>query len=255
MKIFLTGASCGIGLATAHLLTRHGCEVWGTSREASRLPTLPGFHPVVLDLQQPGPLPDVPFDVLINNAGTGLFGPLESLPAEAITAQFQLLFHAPLALAQLVLPGMKQRGRGLIINITSLAAQFPVPYLTPYNAAKAALSSATQSLRMELADTPIRVVEIQPGDIQTGSYNAVRHPVTGPESPRCDRAWEAYRRHIRSAPPPDRVARAIWRVMNSRRPPPIVTVGSLWQSRLGPFLARFGTRRMIEAVHRRSYDC
>src|ERR1041385_4818532 len=143
-KVFLTGASSGIGLAIARLLTAHGCEVWGTSRDRKRLPELPGFHPVVMDLSQPSLPADVPFEVLINNAGAAVFGPLETLPVDLVREQFQLLVEGPLELIRLALPGMRARGVGTIINITSLAAQLPVPFMGPYNAGKAALSSLTQ---------------------------------------------------------------------------------------------------------------
>jgi short-subunit dehydrogenase len=263
--VFLTGASSGIGLETATLLTTHGCEVWGTSRDPARLPKLPQFHPVPMDLTRPDSIRENfaaalrdagAFEVLINNAGNGAFGPLEAMPAEIVRDQFQVLVHAPVELIRLALPGMRQRGRGVIINVTSLAAQFPIPFMAPYSAAKSALSLLTEGLRMELSNTPIRVVEVRPGDIHTPFHEQTKKFGTTADvqnERRMTSAWETQSRNMATAPPPDRVAQAVLRVINAPRPPPVLVVGGVFQAWVAPLGARFLPLRLLEYGLQRYY--
>src|SRR3984893_8361090 len=164
-RIFLTGASSGIGSAIAKTLTAAGHEVWGTSRDPSRIPELPRLHPVKLDLLNSQSIEEVfnaalaeagHIDVLINNAGAGHFGPAESLPIDVIENQFQLLVFAHIRLMQRAITTMRDGGGGLIINVTSLASRLPVPFMAAYNAAKAAMAAYSMSIQLELPDTQVR---------------------------------------------------------------------------------------------------
>jgi short-subunit dehydrogenase len=264
-RVFLTGASSGIGLETAKLLAMRGYEVWGTSRDVSRLPNLPGFHPVRMDLARADSIRHDfaaalkearAFDVLINNAGAGAFGPLEALSAEMVHEQFQVLVNAPLELIRLALPLMRAQGRGTIINITSLAALLPIPFMAPYNAAKAAFSSFTQELRLELENTPIRVVEVRPGDIKTAFHNATKKvdaAVRLEDQQRMHAAWETQLRNMTGAPPPAIVAKTILRVIEDPHPSPITTVGGFFQARVATLVARLLPLRLLEWGLRRYY--
>src|SRR5204863_6342599 len=111
-RVFITGASSGIGLALAKLLVAEGHEVWGTSRNLERIPKMPRWHPVRLDLADTlsverafnAALAEAgSFDVVINNAGAGHFGPAELLPPETIASQFQILVFGQIQLMQLAL--------------------------------------------------------------------------------------------------------------------------------------------------------
>ena len=247
MKIFLTGASSGIGRATAEALAREGHEVWGTSRDKSRVPTLPNLHAVPLDLRDHASI-DAAFqlalreagelDVVINNAGSGHFGPAEHLPADVLREQFETLVIAQVQLCQLAMGAMRHRNRGLIINVTSLAARLPVPFMAAYNAAKAAMASFTMSLQLELADTRIRIVDLQPADIATGFNDAIAKPPDVPAAyrERVSRAWTVADRNMKDAPGPELVARQILELIASDDPPPRVTVGGAFQANVAPVL-------------------
>jgi short-subunit dehydrogenase len=261
----LTGASSGIGLETARLLCNHGYNVWGTSRDPKQLPTLPNFHPLQVDLTSPdcgrqvvsNLLRDIDgIEVLINNAGTAHFGPTESGTTDFDRELFQLLVHSPVELIRLVLPSMRQRKCGLIINVTSLAVLFPIPMMVSYSAAKAALSNFTAGLHLELRGTGIRVVDLQPGDIRTHFNEHMRHPPLPPDSPYREssgRILDNILEDHRSAPPPELVAKVIWQIIQMPNPPPVVPVGSFLQAGLGPLGKRWLPSRLMNWILAKRY--
>ena len=265
MKIFLTGASSGIGLAATQLLTSAGHEVWGTTRDIRRLPAAPRLHPVSLDLNDPESLQPCfdaaaldagGFDVLINNAGDVINAPFEVLAADGLRRQFETLFFGPTELIRLALPVMRERRAGLIINITSLAVQFPIPFNAGYNTAKAALAAASEGLRLELLGTGVRVVDIQPGDVTTNILRRTSNldtPLCAAYQPNLDRARAAEAEKEGAAISPDRVARLILRLLDTPSPPPRVVIGNTFESWIAPLGARLLPRRAIEWAQRLTY--
>ena len=254
-RVFLTGASSGIGLAIAKLLAAQGHEVWGTSRNLERIPKMPRWHAVRLDLTDPHSIEEAfktavteagYFDVLINNAGAGHFGPVELLPPETIANQFQILVFGQIQLMDLALQQMRARGGGLIINVTSLASRLPVPFMAAYNAAKAALASFTMSLQLELGNSGVHVVDLQPGDIRTEfNQGVVRSAKADPRyDAKVDKAWEVVEHTMKNAPTPDLVARHILKLINADRPPPRVTVGDAFESKIAPLIFTFLPQRI-----------
>ena len=254
-RVFLTGASSGIGRAIAHALLARGDEVWGTSRNLERIPKMPRWHVVRLDLADPlsveaafnAALAEASyFDVVINNAGAGHFDAAEILPMETIASQFQILVFGQIQLIQLALRHMQARGEGLVINVTSLASRLPVPFMAAYNAAKAALASFTMSIQLELGNSRVHVVDLQPADIRTEFNQGVSKSARAHRryDAKVARTWEVVERNMNSAPSPDLVAQHVLKLVNAHRPPPRVTVGDMFQSKIAPFIFRFLPQRL-----------
>jgi NAD(P)-dependent dehydrogenase (short-subunit alcohol dehydrogenase family) len=253
-NILVTGASSGIGLAIAKSLVEHGHEVWGTSRNLERIPKLPRLHPIRLDLTDSGSIEQAfnstlaeagHLDVLINNAGAGHFGPAELLPLETITSQFQILVFGQIQMMQLALQHMRPRGEGLIINVTSLASRLPVPFMAGYNSAKAALASYTMSIQLEFSHPRVRIVDLQPGDIRTDFNQSV---IVSDNVDRYDakigKTWEVVEHNMKNAPGPDLVAQQVLKLVRSLDPPPRLTVGNLFESKIAPLIFKFLPQRV-----------
>jgi short-subunit dehydrogenase len=254
-RVFITGASSGIGLAMAKLLVAEGHEVWGTSRNLERIPKMPQWHAVRLDLADPlsaevafnAALSDAGyFDVLVNNAGAGHFDPAELVPIETIASQFQILVFGQIQLMQLALRHMHARGEGLIINVTSLASRLPVPFMAAYNAAKAAMASFTMSIQLELGNSRVHVVDLQPADIRTEFNQGVNRSARADQryDAKVARTWEVVERVMKNAPGPDLVARHVLKLVNADLPPPRITVGDMFQSKIAPLIFRFLPQRV-----------
>jgi short-subunit dehydrogenase len=254
-KIFLTGASSGIGKAIAKAATEKGHEVWGTSRDISRIPSLRRLHCVQLDLSNPDSIHGAfntalaeagNFDVLINNAGSGHFGPAENLSEKEIASQFQILVFGHMQLMRLALRMMQARGEGLIINVTSLASRLPVPFMAAYNAAKAAMASFTMTIQLELPDSRVHIVDLQPGDICTDFNDAVikrKLPDQRYEA-KVAKTWNKVERNMKNAPRPDLVARRVCELIDQTSPPPRMAIGDTFQTKIAPLIFRFLPQRV-----------
>jgi short-subunit dehydrogenase len=237
----------------AEALTERGHDVWGTSRDVSRLPSFSHFHPVQLDLSAPDSIDKAfrsalveasNFDVLINNAGSGHFGPAENLSENEIANQFQVLVFGQLQLMRLALKAMPSGG--LIINVSSLAARLPVPFMAGYNSAKAALASFTMTMQLELQDRQVHIVDLQPGDICTDFNDAVRKSEKHDQRYQGSvaKTWDAVERNMKNAPKPTLVARRVCELINQTNPPPRLTVGDMFQTKIAPFIFRFLPQRV-----------
>jgi NAD(P)-dependent dehydrogenase (short-subunit alcohol dehydrogenase family) len=263
-NILVTGASSGIGLAIAESLAEHGHEDWSTSRNPERILKMPRVHPIRLDLADRLSIEEAfastlseagNLDVLINNAGAGHFGPAEFLPMETIASQFQILVFGQIQLMQLALRHMQTRGEGLIINVTSLASRLPVPFMAAYNAAKAALAAFTMSIQLELGDSRVRIVDLQPGDISTEfNQSVIQSAKADHYDAKIAKTWEIVEHTMKHAPGPDLVARHVLKLINAVRPPPRITVGNVFESKIAPMIFRFLPQRVRIWGLKRHYD-
>jgi NAD(P)-dependent dehydrogenase (short-subunit alcohol dehydrogenase family) len=264
-RIFITGTSAGIGLLTAQMLCDMGHDVWGTGRTVSKLPVLERFHPVLLDLNDEGSIARGfaaalgeagYFDVLINNAGAGVFGPLESFSDQEFIAQFETLLLGPLRLIRLALPDMRARGTGLIVNVSSLAGEFPLPFMAPYSMFKSALSAMSEGLRFELLHTGVRVIDVRPGDFATNFHDSTRRigsELASEYQPNLIRAWHAIDQNMKRAKSSKAVADLLVAIVEDRVRGPVQAVGDIFQAGIARVLARSVRRSWVQWGLRKYY--
>jgi NAD(P)-dependent dehydrogenase (short-subunit alcohol dehydrogenase family) len=231
---FVTGASAGIGAVVTRLLLERGWTVYAAARSAARLEeaTSLGARGVVVDLSDERSLEVAVrkvleeaggVDVLVNNAGYGEQGAVEDLGSSAARRQLEVNLVGPARLAQLVLPAMRGRGRGRIVNVTSVVADLHLPLGGWYGASKAALGALTDSLRQELRPEGIRVIDVRPGPVSTGwqedeSETVRRVSGGGPYAALAEQvAARALGRGSVSSTP-EQVARAVLDAVTSPRP-------------------------------------
>ncbi|WP_309397800.1 SDR family NAD(P)-dependent oxidoreductase [Cerasicoccus maritimus] len=256
----VTGASSGLGRAFAEMLLAEGVEVWATSRDPERLPMHDQLHPLALDLSDGrsmeafmrGMNPLFPeIDILVNNAGNGVFGAFEDIEPGDIGDQLRVLLHGPIALCHQVYPHMVARGAGVIVNVASLARDFPLPYFSLYNAAKAGLSNFTRSLQTECVGSGVTVIDFQPGDYKTAFNNASKRAEDF-DNERVAQAWASHEKHLNTAPDAKRAANDL-RAALQRERSGVVRSGDCFQATIAPFLARFGSWNLTERIMRAYY--
>lgn len=176
--VLLTGASSGIGRATARLLAARGYRVYGAARHTETMEDLrrAGVIPLSMDLTDERSMDEGVrrilgregrIDILINNAGFGFYGTVEDVPLGEARRQMEVNLFGPARLIQLVLPGMRAQRSGRIVNISSIGGKMATPLGGWYHASKFALEGLNDSLRLEVSSLGIDVVLIEPGGIQT----------------------------------------------------------------------------------------
>jgi short-subunit dehydrogenase len=261
---FVTGASTGLGRAFARMLLDEGVQVWGTSRTADRLADFsgrPGFFPVALDLRDGAAAEDAlraaaraagGFDLVINNAGYGVFGDFAATDFAVWREQIEVMLVNTARLSHAALREMRNRGRGALVNISSLAAEFPLPFQSAYNIAKAGLTALNESLMIETAGTGLVILDVRPGDYRTDFEGSVRRP-EGTATPAMARTWSAFARMMRSGPAPAHAAAALRRALWRRRSGTL-RCGRFFQAVLAPLLARFGSLRLKRRVQAGYFD-
>ena len=237
----VTGASAGIGAATARRLHEHGFIVYAVARRLDRMTALAtlGVHTVSVDVTDDTALVALVdrvvaetgrIDVLVNNAGYGSFGAVEDVPMDEARRQFEVNVFAAARLCQLVLPHLRTRGSGRIINVSSAGARMYQPLGGWYHSTKYAIEGLSDCLRVELRPLGIEVIVIQPGGVDSEFPRVAGERLLATSG---DGAYRDYARRYAAAlsseprfiSSPDVVARAICRAATTRRPRTRYAVG------------------------------
>lgn len=238
--VLITGGSSGIGKSIGEFLHHKGFVVYGTSRNPERV--LNSIFPLIaLDVRNADSIHSAvdkiitisgKLDVVINNAGVGITGPLEEIPMEEIKNNFETNFFGPIEVMKAVLPQMRSQQSGLIINITSIAGYMGLPYRSVYSASKGALELITEALRMEVKPFGIQITNIAPGDFATniaaGRFHA---PVIKGSAYELSYGnnLKTMDEHVDSGSNPNEMAEAVYGVIQNSKPKIHYKVGAFMQ--------------------------
>ena len=238
--VLITGGSSGIGKSVGEFLQTKGFKVFGTSRNPERYPDSK-FPIVALDVTKTETISQCiaevlskasKIDVLINNAGAGITGPIEEIPDAEIKRNFETNLFGPINVIKAVLPVMRQQHSGLIINVTSIAGYMGLPYRGVYSASKGALELITEAFRMELKGFNINMTNVAPGDFATniaaGRYHApaLEH---SPYKETYGKTLSMMDEHVDSGSDPKQMAEAIYKIIQTKNPKIHYKVGAFMQ--------------------------
>lgn len=238
--VFITGASSGIGKAIGEFLHHNGFKVYGTSRNPEKIEK--SLFPLVkLDVRDVNSIQlavaeilaiETRIDVVINNAGVGITGPLEEIPTAEIKNNFETNLFGPIEVMKAVLPQMRKQNSGLIINITSIAGYMGLPFRSVYSASKGALELITEALNMEVKQFGIHITNVAPGDFATniaaGRYHAPLVKGSAYEKS-YGTTLSMMDNHVDSGSNPNEMAEAILKVISASNPKIHYKVGAFMQ--------------------------
>jgi NAD(P)-dependent dehydrogenase (short-subunit alcohol dehydrogenase family) len=238
--VLITGGSSGIGKSIGEFLYHKGFVVYGTSRNPERV--LNSVFPLIaLDVRHASSIQAAVtqvikiagrLDVVINNAGVGITGPLEEIPTAEIKNNFETNFFGPIEVMKAVLPQMRLQRSGLIINITSIAGYMGLPYRSVYSASKGALELITESLRMEVKSFGIHITNVAPGDFATNIASGRFHaPLLNDSAYKIPygNTLKMMDEHVDSGSNPNEMAVVIYKIIQTKAPKAHYKVGLLMQ--------------------------
>lgn len=238
--ILITGGSSGIGKAIGEYLHQKGYTVFGTSRNPQKV-TNSVFPLLELDVRNVESIKNAVseviqkagrLDIVINNAGVGITGPLEEIPTQEIKNNFETNLFGPIEVMKAALPQMRTQKNGLIINITSIAGYMGLPYRSVYSASKGALELITEALRMEVKSFGINICNVAPGDFATNIAAGRFHAPLLPNSPYKNsygKTLEMMNEHVDQGSNPNEMAQAILKIIENPSPKIHYKVGSFLQ--------------------------
>ncbi|HET8885810.1 MAG TPA: SDR family oxidoreductase [Salinimicrobium sp.] len=238
--VFITGASSGIGKAIATFLSSKNYIVYGTSRNPKQQSNLP-YQLIPLNVSENQSIEDAvdfivqkqgKIDILINNAGVGITGPIEETPEAEIKKAFDVNYNGPINVIKAVLPFMRKQKSGFIINITSIAGYMGLPYRGIYSATKGALEITSEALRMEVKDFNIKIVCVAPGDFSTNIAAGRFHSPVLEDSPyfhSYGKTLGLMNEHVDSGKDPQLMAKVIFEILQQKEPKIHYKVGDFMQ--------------------------
>jgi len=238
--VLITGGSSGIGKAIGDFLFHKGFTVYGTSRNPEKVANSL-FPLVALDVRNAESIATAvakvislsgSIDVLINNAGVGITGPIEETPTLEMKNNFDTNFFGPIEVMKAVLPQMRSQNSGLIINITSIAGYMGLPYRGIYSASKAALEIVTEAINIEVKPFGINVTNVAPGEFATDITSHRYHaPII--EGSAYEAAYkhtlDTMNTHLHTGDNPDDMAVAIYKIIQNPNPKIHYKVGAFMQ--------------------------
>lgn len=225
----VTGASSGLGRETAAVLAKHGFRVFGTARDPAKATAPDGVEMVALDVRDDASVQRCvahvvaaagAIDVLVNNAGYALMGAVEETPVAQAQAQFDTNFFGVVRMTLAVLPGMRSRASGRVINISSAVGFVPTPYMSYYAASKHALEGWTESADHEVRSRGVRILLVQPGFSKT----SIEHSGERASAPLADYATERERAiggvaaSVEGGTSPSAIAHVVLRAATAKHP-------------------------------------
>ncbi len=271
--VLITGASAGIGLATARFLADHGYKVVGTTRSIKKRQALVDdllqtygerLQFVEMDVTRDDSVAQAvvqaekllgPLQAVVCNAGTGIYGSIEEMPMDMAYTQMETNFFGYLRVIKAVLPGMRQRNQGHLVLTSSIGGVVCIPFQAHYSASKFAVEALTQGLRQELYGTGVKVAAVRPGDIQT-EFNDMTNkyvPDNSPYKKRCETCWTTIDKNMKIAPKPLLVAKTIYKILRSNNPKAYYTAADFFTG-LTPILTPIMSSKLKEKVIRLFYN-
>ena len=238
--VLITGGSSGIGKSIGDFLFEKGFEVYGTSRFPEKYKNS-HFPLLKLDVNNPISIKNcvqkllkkvVAIDILINNAGVGITGPMEEVPIDEMKKNFDTNLFGPIQMINAILPSMRLNKKGMVINITSIAGYFGLPFRGVYSGSKGSLELITESYRMELKQFGIKMTTVAPGEFSTNIADRRYHAPVINNSPYKNTygpTLKLLNSHVHSGDDPILIAKFIYRIIKKNNPKPHYKVGAFLQ--------------------------
>lgn len=253
----VTGASSGIGKATAEYLSERGWLVYGIARREINSEKFIGVRCDVADSQAVSLAFKEIFekegriDALVNNAGMGISGAVEYIDEQKTKNLYELNLLALCETCKIALPYLKQ-SRGIILNTSSVAAVIPIPFQAAYSASKAAVNCWTAALRLEVQPFGVRVCAVMPGDTRTGFTDARdKSEFSSGYGDRLNRSVKKMEKDERGGKPPESVAKVVCKLLGKKNPPLLTAVG--WEYKAVVFFKKILPERFVLFLIKKLY--